>query len=169
GPTLDVLEQQYGSPCARPLYCSVDPELYYPEPDEIRWDMGYLGTYSADRQPTLQRLMLEPAWRWPEGRFVVAGPQYPESLEWPPNVEKIMHLSPAEHRQFYNRQKFTLNVTRQDMIRAGYSPSVRLFEAAACAVPIVSDYWQGLETFFKLDEEILVAQNVEDVLRLVQD
>jgi spore maturation protein CgeB len=166
GPTLRRLEREFGSPRALPLYCSVDPELYHPEEGVgRRWDLGYLGTYSPDRQPPLEKLMLEPARRWAEGRFVVAGPQYPESVVWPPNVQRIDHLPPAEHRRFYNGQAFTLNITRADMIRAGYSPSVRLFEAAACGVPVVSDRWDGLETFFEPGSEILVADAADDVLR----
>ena len=169
GPILQRIEQQYGSPRARPLYCSFDPELYYPEEREPRWDLGYLGTYSDDRQPPLERLMLDPARSWAEGRFVVAGPQYPPAIDWPPNVERIEHLPPPEHRAFYNGQKWTLNITRADMIRAGYSPSVRLFEAAACAVPIISDYWEGLDTFFTFGEEILVSRSAEDTLTFLRE
>ena len=170
GPTLRRLERQYGSPRALPLYCSVDPDLYYPNPDaRPRWDLGYLGTYSDDRQPTLERLLLEPARRWDAKRFVVAGPQYPPSVHWPKNVERIDHLPPADHRAFYASQRFTLNVTRADMIRAGYSPSVRLFEAAACGVPIVSDAWEGLGTFFAIGEEILLAESTDDVLRILRE
>jgi spore maturation protein CgeB len=169
GPTLETIEDCYGSPAARPMYCSVDPELYYPEPRRARWDMGYLGTYSTDRQPTVDRLLTEPAKRWPDGNFLVVGPQYPEGLTWPKNVKRIIHLPPAKHRRFYNSQRFTLNVTRADMIKAGYSPSVRLFEAAACGVPIISDYWDGLETFFELNSEILVARSTEEVVRMLRE
>jgi spore maturation protein CgeB len=169
GPTLDRIERRYGSPMARPLYCSVDERLYYPDPHPVRWHLGYMGTYSDDRQPALERLLLEPARRWSEGSFVVAGPQYPESIRWPRNVRRVMHLAPREHRAFYNEQRFTLNITRADMIAAGWSPSVRLFEAAACGTPIISDYWDGLDSFFTFDEEILVARTPDDVLRCVQD
>lgn len=168
GPTLDRLEQEFGSPSAQPLYCSVDPGQYYPEEADLLWDLGYMGTYSDDRQPVLDQLMLEPAHRWPTGKFVVAGPQYPESIQWPPNVARIEHLPPAEHNQFYNAQRFTLNITRADMVKAGYAPSVRLFEAAACATPIISDYWEGLETFFKIGEEILISRSPEDTLQYVR-
>lgn len=168
GPTLVRLEQQYGSPCALPLYCSFDAEAYYPEKRQIKWDLGYMGTYSDDRQPPLERLMLDAANRWPDGAFVVAGPQYPESIRWPGNVERIEHLPPALHRHFYNEQRFTLNITRKDMIEAGYSPSVRLFEAAACGVPIISDYWPGLETFFEVGAEILVSESAADTLRYLR-
>jgi spore maturation protein CgeB len=169
GPTLERLEREFRSPRAVPLYCSVDPQLYFPEPREAKWDLGYLGTYSADRQPPLETLLIEAARTWRDGRFVVAGPQYPDSIDWPANVERIEHLAPAVHRRFYNEQRFTLNITRADMIRAGYSPSVRLFEAAACGVPIISDGWQGLDTLFKPDEEILVARSAADVLAALRD
>ncbi|GGK64472.1 glycosyl transferase [Rufibacter glacialis] len=170
GPTLEKLEKEYGSPMARPLYCSFDPELYYQEPHEEKvWNLGYLGTYSDDRQPPLEKLMLDAARQWPLGSFVVAGPQYPETVQWPENCEHIHHLPPAEHRQFYNRQRFTQNITRADMIKAGYSPSVRLFEAAACGTPIISDYWDGLDEIFEFGKEILVSYSAEDTLGFLKD
>jgi spore maturation protein CgeB len=168
GPVLTHLERRLGSPMARPLYCSVDPELYFPDPAaEIRWDLGYMGTYSDDRQPVLDRLLVSPARALPAARFVVAGPQYPDTIAWPENVERIDHLAPHEHRAFYNAQRFTLNVTRADMVRAGWSPSVRLFEAAACGVPIVSDPWAGLDHFFRPGEEILIARSAEESLAIL--
>lgn len=169
GPTLRRLERELGSPMARPLYCSFDPELYYPEERAPEWDLGYMGTYSDDRQPPLDRLMLDAARQWSGGRFVVAGPQYPRSVQWPANVQRIEHLPPAEHREFYNRQRWTLNITRADMIRAGYSPSVRLFEAAACGTPIISDHWDGLDTFFRFGSEIVVSGSPADTLRALRE
>ena len=166
GPTLRRIEREYGSPRVLPLYCSVDPTIYFPEtPSAMAWDLGYLGTYSDDRQPTLDQLMLRAARLVEHLNCVVAGPQYPADIDWPKNVQRIEHLGPWEHRQFYNRQRFTLNVTRSDMIAAGHSPSVRLFEAAACGVPIISDWWEGLDTLLIPDEEILIARASGDTLR----
>jgi len=169
GPTLDRLERTYGSPCARALYCSVDPELYTSEMTETKWDLGYLGTYSPDRQPTLARLLFEPARRDRVARFVVAGAQYPSDTAWPRNVHHVTHLAPAEHKAFYNAQRFTLNVTRARMVEAGWSPSVRLFEAAACGTPIISDAWPGLETILVPEREILVAKDTSDTMRLLRE
>ncbi|QDT14701.1 CgeB family protein [Alienimonas californiensis] len=166
GPTLRRLEQEFGSPAARPLYCSVDPDLYQPD-DAIErdLDLGYLGTWSADRQPTVNRFLIEPARALPERRFAVAGPQYPAEIDWPANVERTDHLPPAEHARFYNRQRFTLNVTRADMIAAGYAPSVRLFEAAACGTPVISDRWAGLGELLEEGKEIFIADSPADVRR----
>jgi spore maturation protein CgeB len=169
GPTLQRLEREFGARMARPFYCSVDVEAYFPEPREPHWDIGYLGTYSDDRQPTLTELMLTPARRLGANRFVVAGAQYPTDLSWPDNVRRITHLPPHQHRAFYNAQRYTLNITRRDMIRAGWSPSVRLFEAAACGTPIISDYWDGLEDFFEPGREILVARRAGDVAAYLHD
>ncbi|WP_374944990.1 glycosyltransferase [Sphingomonas sp.] len=168
GPTLDLIERTYRSPAARALYCSVDPALYAPTGAAKRWDLSYLGTYSPDRQPTLERLLIEPARALPDRRFVVAGPQYPGDIDWPANVERIEHLPPAEHAAFYSASRFTLNVTRADMIAAGWSPSVRLFEAAACATPIVSDVWEGLDRLFAPGREIILATSPEQVIAALE-
>lgn len=170
GPTLDRIERDYGSPAARALYCSVDDDRYRATGAAKRWDLSYLGTYSPDRQPTLERLLIDPAQRAPDRRFVVAGPQYPDDIAWPANVERIEHLAPADHADFYSASRFTLNVTRADMIAAGWSPSVRLFEAAACGTPIISDRWQGIEELFTPGEAIILADRGEEVIAaLAQD
>ena len=163
GPTLSFIERKLASPRARVLYCSVDPELYYPEPTPIQWDLAYLGTYAADRQPALERLLLSVARKRPTGSFAVAGPQYPEEIDWPSNVKRIEHLHASEHRRFYNSQLFALNLTRRNMIQAGFSPSVRLFEAAACGVPILTDEWTGLDRFFHSGSEIIPVRTTADV------
>jgi spore maturation protein CgeB len=169
GPTLELIEAEYGSPMARALYCSVDPTLYFPEGRAKKWALGYLGTFSKDRQPALNALLLGPATMWPAGRFVVAGSQYPRAIQWPPNVERVIHLNPKDHRAFYNSQRFTLNITRAAMARAGFSPSVRLFEAAACGTPILTDPWPGMETIFEPEREILVVKTAGDVLEILHD
>jgi spore maturation protein CgeB len=168
GPTLQMLEGRYGSPAARALYCSVDADAYRPTGAARRWDLSYLGTYSLDRQPTLERLLLEPARRAPDLRFCVAGPQYPADIDWPANVERLEHVPPAQHPDFYSASRFTLNVTRQDMIAAGWSPSVRLFEAGACGAPIVSDLWEGLDALLAPGREIVLAQDGEAVLQILR-
>ncbi|HBG27072.1 MAG: glycosyltransferase [Planctomycetes bacterium GWF2_41_51] len=169
GKTLDILQNELGSPKAIPFYCSVDIDKYFPQQQEKCYDLGYLGTFSPDRQPALKKLMLDAADKWINGKFIVVGPQYPKNVKWPKNLTKIEHLEPSKHRSFYNSQRYTLNITRIDMIKAGFSPSVRLFEAAACGTPIISDYWQGIETFFKPDDEILISSSPQQTLNYIQD
>ncbi|CCD94295.1 conserved exported hypothetical protein [Bradyrhizobium sp. ORS 375] len=169
GPALAMIEDLYGSPLARVLYCSADLDLYQPRETPQRWTLGYLGTYSADRQPQLERLLLEPARGLNADRFVVAGAQYPDTITWPANVERIAHLPPREHADFFSAQRFTLNVTRADMRALGFSPSVRLFEAAACGTPLLSDHWPGLETIFAPNSEILVVSTPQEVSAILRE
>jgi spore maturation protein CgeB len=164
GRVLDRLAERYGARAPRALYCSVDEKRYARADVPMRWDMGYLGTYSDDRQPGLEALMFEPARRLPQMRFVVAGAQYPGSIDWPANVERIEHLPPSEHAAFYSAQRFTLNLTRAAMRRLGWSPSVRLFEAAAVGTPILSDRWQGLEELLPEGEAIVIADTTDDAV-----
>ncbi|MBZ9936962.1 glycosyltransferase [Mesorhizobium sp. BR1-1-16] len=167
GPTLRRLESDFGAWHALPLYCAVDAERYRPTGEAYDWDLGYLGTYSPDRQPALDAMLLDVARSLPDRRFVVAGPQYPDEIDWPSNVDRIGHLAPADHASFYSRQKFTLNITRRDMATAGWSPSVRLFEAAACGTPVISDAWPGLGDFFPIGKAIQVADGTDAVVELI--
>jgi spore maturation protein CgeB len=169
GPWLEYVEKKYGSPMARPLYCSVDAMLYFPERQEMKWDLGYAGSHSDDRQPVLDRLLIEPARRWGKGRFVVAGSEYPRSVRWPKNVKRISNFPPGKQRAFYNSQRFTLNLTPPGVIAAGFSPSARLFEAAACGTPIITEFWPGLETFFKPGKEILISHSTDETLIYLQE
>lgn len=170
GPTLQLLEQRYGARRARALYCAVDESLYHPIDDVAPTrDLGYLGTYSRDRAAGLELRLIEPARRWPDGTFVVAGAQFPDEMEWPANVERREHVAPVDHAAFYASLRFTLNITRQAMREAGYAPSVRLFEAAACCVPIITDDWPGLATFFTPGVEILITDDAETTLSYLQE
>jgi spore maturation protein CgeB len=169
GPALEELEHRFKSPRAVAFYCSVDAAVYHPVPPRptFECDLSYLGTYAPDRQTKLMHLLNGPAERMPDQKFIVAGPQYPADVSWQPNVGRIVHLSPPEHPAFYSSSRFTLNLTRSDMVAAGYSPSVRLFEASACGSAILSDPWPGLEEFLTPGEEILVTKDGEEVSNIL--
>jgi spore maturation protein CgeB len=169
GPALTVLEEQYGSPWAVPFYCSVDPEMYRPTAcrEAFRCDLSYLGTYAKDRQGKLMQLLGGAAALLPQRRFLVAGPQYPEEIGWGSNIGRTIHVSPAEHPAFYSSSRFTLNLTRNDMVAAGYSPSVRLFEASACGAAIISDAWDGLDEFLTPGEEVLLPRDEYEIVTIL--
>lgn len=169
GPVPGMIEENYGSPLACALYCSADTSIYTPLQAAPKWTLGYLGTYSEDRQPVLGDLLLAPARELLSEQFVIAGAQYPDHIAWPANVARIEHLAPKQHPTFYAEQRFTLNATRADMKALGYSPSVRLFEAAACGTPIVSDRWPGIETILEPSREILLASGPHEVVEILRD
>ena len=167
GATLAALQSELGAARVAPLYGSVDPDAHRPiRVDRAdRFDLTYLGTYSPDRQTALDTLLIEPARRLRQRRFAIAGSMYPaEGFPWQPNIFYLSHMPPPDHSSFYGASEFTLNITRGPMAAAGYCPSGRLFEAAACGTPIVSDWWDGLDRFFDPGREIAVAATAEDVV-----
>lgn len=165
GRALDALRTRLGARRAAPLYGSVDPRVHHPAEPQAAFagDLSYLGTFAADRQPALERLLVEPARRAPQRRFVVGGAQYPADFPWTANTFFVRHLPAADHPAFYASSPLTLNVTRAAMAAMGYCPSGRLFEAAACGAALISDEWEGLEQFFTPGDELLVARDADDV------
>ena len=166
GEALDALKSRLGARMVAPLYGHVDPCVHRPTAPAGHYaaDLSYIGTYAEDRQAGVEAFLLEPARQRPNLRFVIAGAQYPQDFPWGENIFFVRHLPPQEHPAFYSSSRLTLNVTRRAMAKMGWCPSGRLFEAAACSVPIVSDWWQGLDSFFKPGAEILVALQPDDVI-----
>lgn len=165
GAALELLRTRLGARNVAPLFGSVDPDAHRPVPpcDAYRSDLSYLGTYAADRQAALMALFIEPARHLPQRKFLIGGAQYPQDFPWTENIFFVGHVAPSWHPSFYASSRLTLNVTRQVMARLGWCPSGRLFEAAACGAPIISDYWDGLDSFLTPGREVLVARSKDDV------
>jgi spore maturation protein CgeB len=170
GRALEELQRRLGARRVGALYGSVDPDIHKPVAPHEHYsaDISYLGTYAPDRQAVLEELFLEPARRSPTSRFLLGGAQYPEDFPWADNVWFVHHVPPPEHPAFYCSSRLTLNVTRAAMAEVGYCPSGRLFEAAACETPVLSDAWEGLEQFFEPGKEILVASTASDVVEALR-
>jgi spore maturation protein CgeB len=165
GKALTELEHGYRARMVKPLYGCVDPDEYYrvtPAP-KFQCDLSYMGTYSPDRQVKLDALLLEPSRRHPEKLFLLAGSLYPWNWQWGENVRRIDHVAPAGHSSFYSSSRLTLNITRGEMAANGWCPSGRFFEAAACGTPLITDAWDGLDSFFDLESELRVVTSAEDV------
>jgi spore maturation protein CgeB len=166
GKAIEALQKRLGARRAEPLFGHVDPDVHRrvtPQPYYAA-ALSYLGTYSNDRQSSLESLFVGPARRRSEARFLIGGAQYPQDFPWSPNIYFVRHLPPSEHAAFFSSSRLTLNLTRRSMIQMGWCPSGRLFEAAACGTALLSDNWDGLDEFFRLGQEILVVQNEQDVL-----
>ncbi len=170
GRALDLLRSRLGARRVAPLYGHVDPAAHRPVPavDTFRSDLSYLGTYAADRQDALETLFVEPARRLPGRRFLIGGAQYPHDFPWTGNIFFVRHMPPGDHPAFYSSSRLTLNVTRQAMARMGYCPSGRLFEAAACGVPVISDAWEGLDRFYTPGSEVLIARSTEESITAIE-
>ncbi len=172
GEALSQLKAKLGACRVAPLYGWVDSSVHHRVDASPRFaaDLSYLGTYSADRQASLQQLFLSPAEQLPEQRFLLAGAMHPHPESWPANIRHFEHIAPPEHAAFYSGSALTLNITRLSMAAMGFCPSGRLFEAAACGTAVLSDWWTGLDTFFTPGEEIFITGSSADtVMALKKD
>lgn len=170
GRILQHLEQEYGARMVRPLYGCVDPDVYRRVQRSGKFDcrMSYMGTYADDRAEKFRELFLAPAQRLGDAEFLLAGSMYPGDISWPENVRRVEHVAPAEHPALYSSSDATLNITRGEMAASGYCPSGRFFEASACGTPLITDTWEGLESFFDPAEELFVVTTAEDVMQVLR-
>lgn len=170
GKALTSLEREFRVRLARPLFGCVDPDVYRPVHPRRAWrsELSYMGTYASDRQAKLESMFLEPARRRPNSPFLLAGSLYPPEWNWPANVRRVEHVSPEDHPMLYSSSRLTLNLTREAMAACGYCPSGRFFEASACGTAIVTDWFEGLDSFFTPGEELMVATGMQDVLRAMR-
>jgi spore maturation protein CgeB len=166
GAALTGLRRFAGARLVAPLYGSVDPDVHRPVPPETDRanDLSYVGTYAADRQEALERLFIAPARLCPDRRFMLAGSQYPDDFRWSANTSYVWHVPPSDHAALYCSSGLTLNITRSAMAAVGFCPSGRLFEATACGAPVVSDWWEGIDTFFTPSDEVVIARDTYEVL-----
>lgn len=166
GAALDALQDQLGARRVAALYGHADPELHRPAApvDAYAAQLSYLGTYSDDRQSTLETLFVEAARQRPQSRFLIGGAQYPDNFPWSDNIYFVRHVSPGSHPAFFSSSTLTLNVTRDAMVRMGWCPPGRMFEAAACGAALVSDEWEGLDAFYTPGSEIITANSTGAVL-----
>ena len=170
GAALEQLQTQLFARATAPLYGSVDPANHFrvEYAKQYGCDLSYLGTYAADRQAMLDALFISPARRLPKKKFLIGGAQYPQEFPWTDNIFFSRHVPPSEHPAFFSSSRITLNVTRQAMAEMGYCPSGRLFEAAACGTPMLSDWWPGLDAFFTPGSEVLIAKSTEEAIDAIE-
>lgn len=169
GQALDLLRERLGARRVATLYGWVDPAIHH-RVEPSHWyeaNLSYLGTYSADRQAVLEELFFIPARRLQALKFVIGGAMYPNPEAWPDNIRHYHHVGPPEHCAFYSSSPLTLNVTRASMAAMGYCPSGRFFEAAAAGTAVLSDWWEGLDTFFTPGEEILIAGSADEAMAAI--
>jgi spore maturation protein CgeB len=169
GRALRLLHERLGARHTAPLYASIDPAVHAPAPAvaAFRGDVSYLGAFAPSRQRALEALFLAPARRMPDRTFVLGGSMYDAAFPWAENIRHVRHLEPALHPAFFCSSPLTVNVTRAEMAAMGHCPSPRLFEAAACGVPVLSDWFDGLDAFFTPGEEILVARNEDEATHAI--
>jgi spore maturation protein CgeB len=152
-----------------PIYNALDPSTHHPVPPEARFacDLAFLGNRLPDREARVEEFFLRAAALLPDRRMLLGGSGWGDK-PLPANVQYLGHVYTADHNAFNCTPLAVLNVSRESMARYGFSPATRVFEAAGAAACLVTDAWEGLETFFAPETEVLVARNGDEVAQHVR-
>jgi spore maturation protein CgeB len=149
--------------CA-PIYNALDPETHHPAAPDPRFQcaLALLANRLPDRERRVDEFFFRPASRLTSASFLLGGNGW-DDKEVPRNVRKLGHVYTAQHNAFNASALCVLNVARDSMAHAGFSPATRVFEAAGASACIVTDAWQGIDRFLEPGREILVANDGDDV------
>ncbi|MGH9475866.1 MAG: CgeB family protein [Terriglobales bacterium] len=164
GPPVLRRYRQLGARACYPIYNGLDPETHYPVPEQIAWQsrLTFLGHRLPDREDRVRHFFLGAAARLPRAQFLLAGAGW-RDLKLPANVRGIGFVPPSEHNALNVSARFILNLNRDAMAAAGFSPPTRLFEAAGAGAAIITDTWPGISLFFEPGREILLAAGPGDI------
>jgi spore maturation protein CgeB len=151
-----------------PIYNALDPATHHPVPPEPRFEceLAFLGNRLPDREARVEEFFLRAAAQLPDRRMLLGGSGWGDK-PLPANVQYLGHVYTADHNAFNCTPRAVLNVSRESMARYGFSPATRVFEAAGAAACLITDAWEGLETFFEPGTEVLVARNGDEVAQHV--
>jgi spore maturation protein CgeB len=170
GPPVQADYARLGARATHIIYNAVDLDEYFPvspEPERA-CDLLFMGNRMPDREQRVHDFFLRAAALAPDLSFVLGGSGWGEGITLPPNVRWIGHVPTGEHRAWNCSARMVLNVNRQSMAHYGYSPPTRVFEVAGCGACLITDAWEGVDTFFVPGEEILVAASAEEIVSFLR-
>ncbi|QQO23350.1 glycosyltransferase [Bradyrhizobium diazoefficiens] len=147
-----------------PIYNALDPAAHFPVPpnDRFACDLSLLANRLPDREQRIERFFLDVVRHSPGKTFVLGGSGW-ETKNTPANLRKVGHVGTGDHNAFFGSGLATLNVNRDSMVRYGFSPPTRVFEAIGAGACLITDQWDGIDHFLEPGHEVLVAANGTEV------
>jgi spore maturation protein CgeB len=167
-PVIDAY-RGFGAKTCVPIYNALDPSTHHPVDADPRFvaDLGFLGNRLPDREARVEEFFLRAAGLLPERRFLIGGSGWHDK-PMPANVRDVGHVYTADHNAFNCTPLAVLNISRASMARYGFSPATRVFEAAGAGACLITDDWEGVDTFFEPGSELLVARSGDEVAAHVE-
>jgi spore maturation protein CgeB len=156
--------ERAGARLCVPIYNALDPTTHFPTDPDPRFagDLGFLGNRLPDREVRVEEFFLRAAAQCPERTFLLGGNGWGDK-PMPANVKYLGHVYTRDHNTFNCSALAVLNISRESMARYGFSPATRVFEAAGAAACLITDAWEGIETFLEPESEVLVARHGDEV------
>jgi len=169
GPPVIEHYRQLGARACHPIYNALDPETHHPvSPDpKNACDLVFVGNRLPDRERRVEEFFLAAAEQAPESQFALGGEGWGDKL-LPKNVRWIGHVGTGDHNVVNCSARLVLNLNRESMVQVGFSPPTRVFEAAGAGACVITDHWEGTDTFFEPGCEILVARTAGEIVDLLR-
>lgn len=170
GDPVVVAYEQFGAKECIPIYNALDPTTHHPvEPDpRFEGDLGFLGNRMPDREERVWDFFFHPARRLTDYRFLIGGSGWDQNVLEQDNVKYLGHVYTRDHNAFNCSPMTVLNITRESMVRFGFSPPTRVFEAAGAGACLITDAWEGIDQFLEPDQECLVAHDGDEVIEILR-
>ena len=155
-----------GAKTCVPVYNALDPDTHHAVSPDARFvcDLALLANRLPDREARVEEFFFDVAHGLPNHRFILGGSGWADKA-MPSNVNYVGHIYTRDHNAFNCSARTVLNVNRDSMASYGFSPPTRIFEAAGAASCLITDSWEGIDTFLEPDREVLVAKSGDDVIR----
>jgi spore maturation protein CgeB len=146
------------------VHFGVDPDVFYPLEIKKDIDFFFFGNGGFARARNLKMMISEPS-RLLNHKFVVSGRNIDIDLG---KAHLLPPLSFIGFRNYCYRAKVNLNVVRDLHASVFATSTSRPFELAAMQCCIVSAPYKGLENWFELGKEILVAKSSKECIEIYQ-
>lgn len=157
--------EEMGARNVHPLQYGVDTDLAAPVDAEKDIDISFFGYGSDFREEWMEKLITIPSRKLPAVRFAVAGGGFNVDLG---RAEMFGDLSYSAWRRFCCRSRINLNITRWSHTSVYASSTSRPFELAAFGACIVSQPYNGIERWFEVGKELLVANDEDEAVRIYE-
>jgi spore maturation protein CgeB len=150
------------------VYDALDPAMHFPARSRSSYlcDLSFLGNRLSDCEARVDAFFVRAAAMLPHHRFLLGGAGWHGKI-LPANVFRIGHIGADQHNAFFSSGLATLIITRGSMVRYGYAPPARIFEAAGAGACLITDAAEGIEQFLEPGCEVMVAADGEEVAYLV--
>lgn len=173
-----VYANGFGVPRSWTFHEAADSTHFKPLHAEKSTGVLWIGNWGdGERTDELREYLIHPASELDRGSVVVHGVRYPEEAKeelYNAGIEYRGYLPNLEAPLAYARSKLTVHVPRRQYAN-GLSgiPTIRVFEALACGVPLLCSPWNDVENLFRPGQDYICVENGEamkaEMKRLLAD
>ena len=168
-----IYAERFGMTRVWTLHEAADTSVFKPLPAAHKTnDVVWIGNWGdGERSAEIERFLLEPASALPDRRFAVYGVRYPENgltALHKAGVSYCGYLPNLVAPHTYAAARLTLHIPRQQYTAAMAGiPTIRVFEALACGIPLVSAPWQDTEGLFRAGD-FLSVRDTDEMRRAIE-